>query len=78
MVRCVEAEATGRYMISTYLSNQQLWPHFETRESVDTSSSMNPAPFRALWPTRILFPAIAKEIDFRTLDRQYSKEFVRG
>jgi len=78
VVRCVEAEVVARYMISTYLSNQQLWPHFESRESIDAFWHLKPAAFRMLWRTRIHFPTIAKGIEHRTLEREYSKEFARG
>lgn len=78
VTRCVEAEAIARYILLTYLSNEQLWPRFEDRARIKEFWEMKPAKFRQLWPTRILFPAIANEIDFRRLKREFSSELVTG
>lgn len=64
LVRCFEAEALARYLILTYLANPPLWSHFASRSAIDAFWSLKPSKLRALWPSRIHYPLIAKEFNY--------------
>jgi hypothetical protein len=62
-MRTVEAEALARYVLTTILMNQALWPHFRDRKTIKAFWKLPSKRFNALWPGRLAFPSILQAYD---------------
>ena len=60
---CLQAETVARYLLHTYLVNPGLWPHFESRTSIDAFWALDTRTRRKLWPTRLAFDKIRSNLD---------------
>jgi hypothetical protein len=66
--RCVEAETLARYLLATYFSNPQLWPHFRTKTDIDSFWALRDSEFRRKWPNKLKLDHVLRDFDYAALE----------
>jgi hypothetical protein len=61
--KTLQAEATARYFLMTYLSQPALWPTFRTQNGANSFWALGTRQLRAQWPGRLAFSRILRPFD---------------
>ena len=73
LMRCAQAEALARHLLTTYLLNPALWRHFRDRSAIDAFWALPPSKLRGLWPSRLGLASVVRHFDSDEVRRRESE-----
>jgi hypothetical protein len=68
--RCIESETLARVLLFEYFTTENAWPHFKSRQSVESFWALDAAERRRILMARVPMQKLARSIDYSELDAQ--------